>query len=169
MTWEETSDVGSGMTIFTNVGGYQGFLLTGSRPAWVVFCREQLQVHLQAENPRAKARPWRERNRILETQISVCFIWMLSSACCLFCVLSSCRISLKLGRCDGSIVAFTNVHNVNCNHGLIYVTSQVPLGATPLQIAYFAEKKIYPLILSAPVNCIALFFYCQVTSCLTML
>lgn len=27
--------------------------------------------------------------------------------------------------CDGSIVAFTVLHNVNCNHGLIYVTSQV--------------------------------------------
>jgi cleavage and polyadenylation specificity factor subunit 1 len=27
--------------------------------------------------------------------------------------------------CDGSIVAFTVLHTVNCNHGLIYVTSQV--------------------------------------------
>lgn len=27
--------------------------------------------------------------------------------------------------CDGSVVAVTVLHNVNCNHGLIYVTSQV--------------------------------------------
>ncbi|GAB2265336.1 hypothetical protein Dimus_000400 [Dionaea muscipula] len=26
--------------------------------------------------------------------------------------------------CDGSIVAFAVLHNVNCNHGFIYVTSQ---------------------------------------------
>ncbi|KAH7664725.1 cleavage and polyadenylation specificity factor subunit 1 protein [Dioscorea alata] len=125
MTREEPSDVVSGprMTIFTNVGGYQGFFLTGSRPAWVFVSRERLRVHPQ--------------------------------------------------RCDGPIVAFTNLHNVNCNHGLIYVTSQgllkicqlptafsydnywpvqkVPLKATPHQIAYFAEKNLYPLILSVPV------------------
>lgn len=49
MTREEPSDVVSGprMTIFTNVGGYQGFFLTGSRPAWVFVSRERLRVHPQ--------------------------------------------------------------------------------------------------------------------------
>ncbi|KAJ0968727.1 hypothetical protein J5N97_021604 [Dioscorea zingiberensis] len=125
ITREEPSNVvvGPRMTMFSNVGGYQGFFLTGSRPAWVLVSRERLRVHPQ--------------------------------------------------RCDGSIVAFTNLHNVNCNHGLIYVTSQgllkicqlptafnydnywpvqkVPLRATPHQITYFAEKNLYPLILSVPV------------------
>jgi hypothetical protein len=27
--------------------------------------------------------------------------------------------------CDGPIVAFTPLHNINCNHGIIYVTAQV--------------------------------------------
>ncbi|KAF2311761.1 hypothetical protein GH714_026561 [Hevea brasiliensis] len=76
--------------------------------------------------------------------------------------------------CDGSIVAFTVLHNVNCNHGLIYVTSQgnlkicqlpsvtsydnywpvqkVPLKGTPHQVTYFAEKNLYPLIVSVPVQ-----------------
>ncbi|WRX18337.1 Cleavage/polyadenylation specificity factor [Theobroma cacao] len=51
------------ITIFKNISGYQGFFLSGSRPAWFMLC-------------------------------------------------------------DGSIVAFTVLHNVNCNHGFIYVTSQ---------------------------------------------
>lgn len=36
-------------------------------------------------------------------------------------------VCLFLQLCDGSIVAFTVLHNVNCNHGFIYVTSQVRL------------------------------------------
>ncbi|XP_061353564.1 cleavage and polyadenylation specificity factor subunit 1 [Gastrolobium bilobum] len=111
------------ITIFKNIGGYQGFFLSGSRPAWVMVLRERLRVHPQL--------------------------------------------------CDGSIVAFTVLHNVNCNHGLIYVTSQgvlkicqlpsgsnydsywpvqkIPLKATPHQVTYFAEKNLYPLIVSFPV------------------
>ncbi|XP_073220411.1 cleavage and polyadenylation specificity factor subunit 1 isoform X2 [Cicer arietinum] len=111
------------INIFKNIGSYEGFFLSGSRPAWVMLLRERLRVHPQL--------------------------------------------------CDGSIVAFTVLHNVNCNHGLIYVTSQgvlkicqlpsgsnydcywpvqkVPLKATPHQVTYFAEKNLYPLIVSYPV------------------
>ncbi|PIA49934.1 hypothetical protein AQUCO_01300575v1 [Aquilegia coerulea] len=111
------------ITMFKNVGGYQGLFLSGSRPTWFMVCRERLRVHPQL--------------------------------------------------CDGSIVAFTVLHNVNCNHGLIYVTSQgflkicqlpsilsydnhwpvqkIPLKATPHQITYYAEKSLYPLIVSVPV------------------
>ncbi|KAL4582957.1 hypothetical protein LXL04_007519 [Taraxacum kok-saghyz] len=74
--------------------------------------------------------------------------------------------------CDGSIIAFTVLHNMYCNHGFIYVTSQgtlkicqlqsllsydnywpvqkIPLKATPHQVTYFAEKNLYPLIVSVP-------------------
>ncbi|KAF7813301.1 cleavage and polyadenylation specificity factor subunit 1 [Senna tora] len=111
------------ITIFKNIGGYQGFFLSGSKPSWIMVLRERLRVHPQL--------------------------------------------------CDGSIVAFTVLHNVNCNHGLIYVTSQgslkicqlpsgsnydnywpvqkVSLKATPHQVTYFAEKNLYPLIVSVPV------------------
>ncbi|KAK1262188.1 Cleavage and polyadenylation specificity factor subunit 1 [Acorus gramineus] len=111
------------LTMFKNVGGHQGLFVTGSRPAWFMICRERLRVHPQF--------------------------------------------------CDGSIVAFTVLHNVNCNHGLIYVTSQgflkicqlpstlnydnywpvqkIPLRGTPHQVTYFAEKNLYPLIVSVPV------------------
>ncbi|KAH9678229.1 cleavage and polyadenylation specificity factor subunit 1 [Citrus sinensis] len=112
------------ITIFKNISGHQGFFLSGSRPCWCMVFRERLRVHPQL--------------------------------------------------CDGSIVAFTVLHNVNCNHGFIYVTSQgilkicqlpsgstydnywpvqkvIPLKATPHQITYFAEKNLYPLIVSVPV------------------
>lgn len=111
------------ITIFKNVGGHQGLFLSGSRPTWFMVFRERLRVHPQL--------------------------------------------------CDGSIVAFTVLHNVNCNHGLIYVTSQgllkicqlpsatsydnywpvqkIPLKGTPHQVTYFAEKNLYPLIVSVPV------------------
>lgn len=111
------------ITIFKNISGHQGFFLSGSRPSWCMVFRERLRVHPQL--------------------------------------------------CDGSIVAFTVLHNVNCNHGLIYVTSQgilkicqlpsgstydnywpvqkIPLKATPHQVTYFAEKNLYPLIVSVPV------------------
>ncbi|XP_024046271.1 cleavage and polyadenylation specificity factor subunit 1 isoform X3 [Citrus clementina] len=111
------------ITIFKNISGHQGFFLSGSRPCWCMVFRERLRVHPQL--------------------------------------------------CDGSIVAFTVLHNVNCNHGFIYVTSQgilkicqlpsgstydnywpvqkvIPLKATPHQITYFAEKNLYPLIVSVP-------------------
>ncbi|KAB1208163.1 Cleavage and polyadenylation specificity factor subunit 1 [Morella rubra] len=112
------------ITIFKNIGGQQGLFLSGSRPAWFMVFRERLRVHPQL--------------------------------------------------CDGSIVAFTVLHNVNCNHGLIYVTSQgilkicqlpsvssydnywpvqkIPLKGTPHQVTYFAEKNLYPLIVSVPVH-----------------
>ncbi|KAG9445352.1 hypothetical protein H6P81_016692 [Aristolochia fimbriata] len=111
------------MTVFKNVSGYQGLFLSGSRPAWLMLCRERLRIHPQS--------------------------------------------------CDGPVVAFTVLHNVNCNHGLIYVTSQgflkicqlpsaasydnywpvqkIPLKATPHQVTYLAEKNLYPLIVSVPV------------------
>ncbi|XP_065030175.1 cleavage and polyadenylation specificity factor subunit 1-like isoform X1 [Musa acuminata AAA Group] len=124
-TSEEASNIVSRprITVFKNVGGYQGLFLSGSRPAWFMVCRERLRVHPQL--------------------------------------------------CDGSIVAFTVLHNVNCNHGLIYVTSQgylkicqlpavcnydnywpvqkVPLRGTPHQVTYYSEKNLYPLIVSVPV------------------
>ncbi|XP_041007428.1 cleavage and polyadenylation specificity factor subunit 1 isoform X2 [Juglans microcarpa x Juglans regia] len=112
------------ITIFKNIGGHQGLFLSGSRPAWFMVFRERLRVHPQL--------------------------------------------------CDGCIVAFTVLHNVNCNHGLIYVTSQgilkicqlptvssydnywpvqkIPLKGTPHQVTYFAEKNLYPLIVSVPVH-----------------
>lgn len=75
--------------------------------------------------------------------------------------------------CDGSIVAFTPLHNINCNHGLIYVTSQgllkicqlpslnydndwavqkIPLHGTPHQIAYHTDANLYALIVSSTVE-----------------
>ncbi|XP_016899512.2 cleavage and polyadenylation specificity factor subunit 1 isoform X2 [Cucumis melo] len=84
------------------------------------------------------------------------------------------RLRVHPQLCDGPIVAFTVLHNVNCNHGLIYVTSQgvlkicqlpstsnydnywpvqkVPLKGTPHQVTYFHEKNLYPVIISAPVQ-----------------
>lgn len=86
-----------------------------------------------------------------------------------------CRERLRVHPqlCDASIAAFTVLHNVNCNHGFIYVTSQgflkicqlpsafnydnywpvrkIPLRGTPHQVTYCAEKNLYPLILSFPV------------------
>lgn len=111
------------ITIFKNVGGLQGFFLAGSRPAWFMMFRERLRMHPQV--------------------------------------------------CDGSIVAFTVLHNVNCNHGFIYITSEgalkicqlpsfpsydnywpvqkIALKGTPHQVTYFAEKNLYPVIVSVPV------------------
>ncbi|XP_056694198.1 cleavage and polyadenylation specificity factor subunit 1 isoform X2 [Spinacia oleracea] len=124
-TREEVSEEGSlpRISIFNNIGGHQGFFLSGLRPAWFMVFRERLRVHPQL--------------------------------------------------CDGSIVAFTVLHNVNCNHGFIYVTSQgflkicqlpsgpsydnywpvqkMPLKGTPHQVTYFAEKNLYPIIVSFPV------------------
>lgn len=46
---EETSDIvhRPRITVFNNVGGYQGFFLNGSRPAWIMECRERLRMHPQ--------------------------------------------------------------------------------------------------------------------------
>ncbi|KAK9143678.1 hypothetical protein Syun_013078 [Stephania yunnanensis] len=124
-TREEASAVSpcQRFSVFKNIGGYQGLFLSGSRPTWFMVCRERLRIHPQL--------------------------------------------------CDGSIVAFTVLHNVNCNHGLIYVTSQgflkicqlpsvlsydnywpvqkIPLRGTPHQVTYYAEKNLYPIIVSMPV------------------
>ncbi|XP_076889541.1 cleavage and polyadenylation specificity factor subunit 1-like [Bidens hawaiensis] len=84
------------------------------------------------------------------------------------------RIRIHPQLCDGPIIAFTVLHNMYCNHGFIYVTSQgtlkicqlpsllsydnhwpvqkIPLKATPHQVTYFSEKNLYPLIVSAPVS-----------------
>ncbi|VVB08018.1 unnamed protein product [Arabis nemorensis] len=122
---EETSNVAAQrITMFKNISGHQGFFLSGSRPGWCMLFRERLRFHPQL--------------------------------------------------CDGPIAAFTVLHNVNCNHGFIYVTSQgilkicqlpsasiydnywpvqkIPLKATPHQVTYYAEKNLYPLIVSYPVN-----------------
>ncbi|GAV61868.1 CPSF_A domain-containing protein/MMS1_N domain-containing protein [Cephalotus follicularis] len=125
-TREETSNeiTCPRITIFKNINGYQGLFLSGSRPAWFMMFRGRLRVHPQL--------------------------------------------------CDGSILAFTVLHNVNCNHGLVYVTSQgtlkicqlpsvssydnhwpvqkIPLKGTPHQVTYFAERNLYPLIVSVPVH-----------------
>ncbi|XP_021317957.1 probable cleavage and polyadenylation specificity factor subunit 1 isoform X3 [Sorghum bicolor] len=112
------------ITIFNNVGGYEGLFLGGPRPTWIFVCRQRFRVHPQL--------------------------------------------------CDGPIVAFTVLHNVNCCRGLIYVTSQgflkicqlpsaynydnywpvqkVPLHGTPHQVTYYAEQSLYPLIVSVPVR-----------------
>lgn len=111
------------ITMFKNVGGFPGLFLSGSRPAWFMIFRERLRIHPQL--------------------------------------------------CDGPIAAFTVLHNVYCNHGFIYITSQgtlkicqlpslscydnywpvqkIPLKGTPHQVTYFAEKNLYPLIVSVPV------------------
>ncbi|TVU13331.1 hypothetical protein EJB05_40381 [Eragrostis curvula] len=111
------------ITIFSNIGGYEGLFLSGPRPTWVMVCRQRFRVHPQL--------------------------------------------------CDGPIVAFTVLHNINCCRGLIYVTSQgflkicqlpsaynydnhwpvqkVPLHGTPHQVTYYAEQSLYPLIVSVPV------------------
>ncbi|KAH1091636.1 hypothetical protein J1N35_018893 [Gossypium stocksii] len=125
-TREETSNgtLSQRITIFKNISGHQGFFLSGLRPAWFMVFRQRLRIHPQI--------------------------------------------------CDGSIVAFTVLHNVNCNHGFIYVTSQgilkicqmpstsnydnywpvqkIPLRGTPHQVTYFAERSLYPLIVSVPVH-----------------
>lgn len=46
---EESPDsvTGPRMTVFKNVGGYQGLFLSGSRPAWFMVCRERLRIHPQ--------------------------------------------------------------------------------------------------------------------------
>ncbi|KAK9049028.1 hypothetical protein SSX86_032005 [Deinandra increscens subsp. villosa] len=84
------------------------------------------------------------------------------------------RIRIHPQLCDGPIIAFTVLHNMYCNHGFIYVTSQgtlkicqlpsllsydnywpvqkIPLKATPHQVTYFSEKNLYPLIVSVPVS-----------------
>ncbi|KAG0498836.1 hypothetical protein HPP92_003527 [Vanilla planifolia] len=83
------------------------------------------------------------------------------------------RDGMRIELCDGPIAAFTVLHNVNCNHGFIYVTSQgflkicklpsvfnydnywpvrkIPMKGTPHQVTYYAEKNLYPIILSFPV------------------
>ncbi|EOY10016.1 Cleavage and polyadenylation specificity factor subunit 1 [Theobroma cacao] len=102
--------------------GSQGFFLSESRPGWFIVFRERLRVHPQL--------------------------------------------------CDGSIVASTVLHNASCNHGFINVTLQgilkicrmppasnddnywpvqkIPLRGTPHQVTYFAERNLYPIIVSVP-------------------
>ncbi|EMS45375.1 putative cleavage and polyadenylation specificity factor subunit 1 [Triticum urartu] len=126
------------ITIFNNVGGYEGLFLSGTRPVWVMVCRQRFRVHPQVMNERS--------------------LGMVSGTNSL---------------CDGPIEAFTVLHNVNCCHGLIYVTSQgflkicqlpeaynydnywpvqkIPLHGTPHQVTYYAEQSLYPLIVSVPV------------------
>ncbi|CAM6094104.1 unnamed protein product [Calypogeia fissa] len=83
------------------------------------------------------------------------------------------RIRVHPQSCDGAILAFTSLHNVNCNHGLIYATSEgflkicqlpallnfdndwplqkIPIKSTPHQITYLSESGLYALIISSTV------------------
>ena len=82
-------------------------------------------------------------------------------------------LDVLLQFCDGPIIAFTPLHNINCNHGFIYYTEQgflkicqlpslnydnywpvkkIPLRGTPHQITDFADKNLYALIVSFPVS-----------------
>jgi cleavage and polyadenylation specificity factor subunit 1 len=38
------------ITIFNNVGGYEGLFLGGPRPTWVFVCRQRFRVHPQVSN-----------------------------------------------------------------------------------------------------------------------
>lgn len=48
-TREELSNINMRprISLFENVGGYQGLFLSGSRPAWFMLCRERLRIHPQ--------------------------------------------------------------------------------------------------------------------------
>ncbi|KAL2641921.1 hypothetical protein R1flu_009508 [Riccia fluitans] len=83
------------------------------------------------------------------------------------------RIRVHPQYCDGAILAFTPLHNVNCSHGLIYATSEgvlkicqlpsllnfdndwplqkIPLKSTPHQVTYHADVGVYALIISSTV------------------
>ncbi|XVF12380.1 hypothetical protein REPUB_Repub08aG0112500 [Reevesia pubescens] len=99
------------ITIFKNISCYQGFFLSGSRPAWFMVFRQRLRVHPQL--------------------------------------------------CDGSIVAFTVLHNgilkicqmpSTSNYDNYWPVQKIPLRGTPHQVTYYAEKNLYPLIVSVPVH-----------------
>lgn len=83
------------------------------------------------------------------------------------------RLQVHPQLCDGSIVAFTPLHNINCNHGLIYVTLEgqlkicqlpslnydndwaaykIPLKGTSHQITYHPDANLYALIVSSMVQ-----------------
>ncbi|KAE9464951.1 hypothetical protein C3L33_03130, partial [Rhododendron williamsianum] len=161
------------ITIFKNVGGYQGLFLSGSRPAWFMIFRERLRVHPQVHIAIFKTYD------IVDDPIqyvSDLYLWSCGLVNVLFMTLYYRKMQKEnyyCDLCDGPIVAFAVLHNVNCNHGLIYVTSQgilkicqlpsvscydnywpvqkIPLKCTPHQVTYFAEKNLYPLIVSVPV------------------
>ncbi|KAE8681493.1 Cleavage and polyadenylation specificity factor subunit 1 [Hibiscus syriacus] len=112
-TREETSNgtLSERITIFKNISGYQGFFLSGLRPAWFMVFRQRLRVHPQI--------------------------------------------------CDGSIVAFTVLHNgilkicqmpSTSNYDNYWPVQKIPLRGTPHQVTYFAEWNLYPLIVSVPVH-----------------
>jgi cleavage and polyadenylation specificity factor subunit 1 len=107
---------------FRNVGSMSGVFVTGSRPAWLMICRQRIRCHPQF--------------------------------------------------CDGAILGFTPLHNVNCTHGFIYVTAEgllkicqlpsllfydndwavqkIPLRGTPHQVTYHPDVNLYALIMSTP-------------------
>jgi cleavage and polyadenylation specificity factor subunit 1 len=51
LTREEAETGVSGQRIvnFSNIGGYQGAFLAGTRPAWLMVCRERLRLHPQVK------------------------------------------------------------------------------------------------------------------------
>jgi cleavage and polyadenylation specificity factor subunit 1 len=82
------------------------------------------------------------------------------------------RIRVHPQFCDGAILAFTPLHNVNCTHGLIYATNKgslricqlpaltfdndwplqkIPIKSTPHQITYLSDVGFYALIISTTV------------------
>ncbi|KAG6410854.1 hypothetical protein SASPL_128925 [Salvia splendens] len=110
------------ITVFKNVGGLQGFFLSGSRPMWFMMFRERIRMHPQG--------------------------------------------------CDGPIVAFTVLHNVNCNHGFICITSEGALKICQLPALsydnYWPVQKVHAhqfSIFSSPqVNLYAISNICLICS-----
>ncbi|CAM8962394.1 unnamed protein product [Rhodiola kirilowii] len=110
------------MTIFKNVGGYQGLFLSGSKPAWFMICRERVRVHPQLCDGSLSA--------FAVLHIMNCnhgFIYVTSEGLMKICQLPS--------------VSYDNYWPVQ----------KIPLRGTPHQVTYYAEKNLYSLIVSVPV------------------
>ncbi|KAL9677403.1 hypothetical protein QQ045_005632 [Rhodiola kirilowii] len=110
------------MTIFKNVGGYQGLFLSGSKPAWFMICRERVRVHPQLCDGSLSA--------FAVLHIMNCnhgFIYVTSQGLMKICQLPS--------------VSYDNYWPVQ----------KIPLRGTPHQVTYYAEKNLYSLIVSVPV------------------
>ncbi|CAM8968380.1 unnamed protein product [Rhodiola kirilowii] len=110
------------MTIFKNVGGYQGLFLSGSKPAWFMICRERVRVHPQLCDGSLSA--------FAVLHIMNCnhgFIYVTSEGLMKICQLPS--------------VSYDNYWPVQ----------KILLRGTPHQVTYYAEKNLYSLIVSVPV------------------
>ncbi|KAL6004779.1 hypothetical protein ACLOJK_005335 [Asimina triloba] len=129
-TREESSAAvpGQRMTIFRNVGGYQGLFLSGSRPAWFMLCRERLRVHPQALN------------------IDIGFIFAS-----LDCYTTNEVIRDDIG--NDRYVGLLKICHLPAasNYDNYWPVQKVPLRGTPHQVTYYAEKNLYSIIVSVPV------------------